>query len=71
MKRIRLSVSLTVLLAVFGVVGMSGTQSVSADYEYAGEKCDCQYVQSGNKGVQRWWYGEYTCHVEDCWLPMN
>ena len=66
MKRFRFVLSLTVLFLVFGAVGL--TQSSYAD---PGDQCDCYYVQSGSRGVQRWWYGVWTCHVEDCWLPLQ
>jgi len=69
MKRSRLFLSLLVLLVVLGIGGATASQSASADASDGA--CDCRYVQSGQFGVQRWWYGTYTCHVEDCWLPIG
>jgi hypothetical protein len=67
MKHLRVVFSLMVLATVFGAGVVTQT---SFAQEEAAAKCDCYYPNSGAKGVLRWWYGEYTCHVEECWLPL-
>ena len=66
MKRLKLVLSLSVLLTVFGAVG-----TVQTSFADEMSPCNCWYPNSSSYGVMRWWYGVWTCHVEDCWMYIQ
>jgi hypothetical protein len=66
MKKMKLAISTTVLLAILGIVGFSDFQVASAREAAVGVKCNCMYTQTG-PGVIK----DNDCVLENCWVPIE
>jgi hypothetical protein len=66
MKRIKIALSIAVLLGTMTVVGVSSSQTAFADDEIApadGVKCSCEYENPHSWGVAR----DGGCYADSCW----
>ena len=63
MKKIKVTLSIGVLMATMAVIGMSSSQVAFAE---VGVKCSCMYPSSGEYGV----YQNNDCVVQNCFLIL-
>jgi hypothetical protein len=64
MKRIKIALSIAVLLGTMTVVGVSSSQTAFADDEIAPMCCNCEYDNPHSWGIVR----DGNCYQQECWI---
>ena len=70
MKRLRLVIALTLLMAAFAAVLGMRTEVAFAVPETS-QECNCTKAPTGAYGVLVYHMGEMLCAVEDCWIKIE
>ena len=68
MKRLKVTLSLSVLVATMAVIGVSGSQVAFAE---EGVVCNCMVVSNGEYGTIRHSPEGDWCEIINCWVEID